>query len=196
MEREPWIWIVCGANGAGKSTLARQLVPEILELDHFVNADEIARGLSPFRPEAAAFGAGRVMIDRIRDLVRRRQSFAVETTLASRRYHHLAAALRETEWHVGVVFIHLRSPALASRRVAIRVRRGGHDVPVEVVARRFHRGVANLPSLVEIADRWLLLDNSGTVPRRIAEGHGDAAKVFDHRTFERIFEMDGDGKTA
>lgn len=148
----PWLWLIAGPNGAGKTTLAKRVLIEDMAVDQFVNADEIARGLSPFRPETVAVRAGRLMLERIDDLVVSRTSFAIETTLASRRYLQLVNSLRSCGWRVGIVFVWLDSPERAIERVSRRVADGGHNVPEGDIRRRYRRGLENLPSFLDIAD--------------------------------------------
>ena len=83
------IVILAGPNGAGKTTFAREFLPKEAECPRFINVDLIAEGLSPFKPEVAAFQAGRLMVQEIATLVRRRESFAFETTLSGLRYARL-----------------------------------------------------------------------------------------------------------
>jgi predicted ABC-type ATPase len=155
------IIILGGPNGAGKTTAAQVLVPEGLGIREFVNADEIARGLSPFNVDRAAIPAARLMIERMRDLVRAEESFAFETTCAGRQH---AIWLRECEaagWRIALLYLWLPSVAAALERVARRVREGGHDVPPDIVARRYAAGVRNLRRLyLPLAYSAAIYDNS------------------------------------
>src|SRR2546426_6873027 len=83
------IVIIAGPNGAGKTTFAREFLPNEADCPVFVNADLIAAGLAPFSPEVAAFRAGRLMLKEIENHVRRRDSFAFETTLSGLMYARL-----------------------------------------------------------------------------------------------------------
>lgn len=187
----PQIVVLGGPNGAGKSTCARLLLPDYLGIREFVNADEIARGLSAFAPESVAFEAGRIMLQRLRALAERQVSFAFETTLATRSF---APWLRELatrgSYEVHLLYVWLRSPELALERVAKRVRSGGHHVPPEVVRRRYSRGRANFLNIYRsLAVNWEVYDNSETTPRLIALGSKDErATNYDRATWKRICE--------
>ncbi|HMA71938.1 MAG TPA: zeta toxin family protein [Xanthobacteraceae bacterium] len=138
------IVIIGGPNGAGKTTTAQLLVPQDLEIREFVNADEIARGLSPFNPERAALVAGRLMLERIRELIKNRQSFAFETTCSGRTHIPILRRCKADGWRVTLVYLWLPSPEAALDRVARRVREGGHGIPDDVVVRRYWAGLSNL----------------------------------------------------
>jgi predicted ABC-type ATPase len=143
----PEIFVLSGANGAGKTTTAGVLLPERLGVDQFVNADLIARGLSPFAPDRTAFRAGRLMLERIHDLRGRRESFGFETTLATRSYARFLREARGSGYLVHLIYIWLSSVDLALSRVRSRVAQGGHDIPASTVRRRYYRGLRNLLEL-------------------------------------------------
>lgn len=170
----PQLFILAGPNGAGKSTTARVLLPETLGIEQFVNADNIAAGLSPFAPQTAAMEASRIMLNRIRVFLQRRQSLAFETTLAGRSTLPLLRDAVEADYSTGIVFIWLRSPDLAVRRVADRVALGGHSVPTETIVRRYHRGLVNFwDRYRELVQVWTLCDNSETKLVEVARGSLD-----------------------
>lgn len=155
------IVIIGGPNGAGKTTAAQLLVPQGLEIREFVNADEIARGLSPFNPEHAALIAGRLMLERIRELIKNRQSFAFETTCSGRTHLPMLQRCKADGWRVTLVYLWLPSPQAALDRVARRVREGGHSIPNNVVVRRYWAGLSNLRLLyLPLADVAAIYDNS------------------------------------
>jgi len=157
----PLVVVIAGPNGAGKSTMAPRLLRDALRVDEFVNADPIASGLSAFRPESVGIAAGRVMLARLRVLAQARADFAFETTLASRSFAPWLAGLRRSGHRVHVAFLSLPSADLAVARVAERVRLGGHDVPEEVIRRRFTAGLRNLFTLYDgVVDSWQAFDNS------------------------------------
>jgi predicted ABC-type ATPase len=133
-ESPPVVVVIGGPNGAGKTTAAGRLLPDGLDIRRFVNADAIAKGLSGFDPEAVAFAAGRLMLQRIRELAAARESFAFESTLASRSFAPLLRDLSESGYEVLIYYVWLRSPELAIERVKERVRRDGHSVPPEVIS--------------------------------------------------------------
>src|SRR4051812_37580642 len=121
---DPLVVVVGGPNGAGKSTTAPRLLRGALAVREFVNADAIAQGLSAFRPETVAFAAGRVMLARLRALAAAGDSFAFETTLASRNFAPWLRTLKAQGFKVHVAFLSLPTADLAVARVAERVRQG------------------------------------------------------------------------
>ncbi len=173
-ESHPQLIAIAGPNGAGKSTVAPFLLRDQFGLMEYVNADVIALGLSAYQPEKAAFVAGRVMLERLRDLARERKSFAFETTLSTRSYAAWVRQLKQRGYSFHVLFLWLRSPELALQRVRDRVLLGGHDVPAATVRRRYVKGVRNFFDLYQtLADSWMVYDNS--VPGelfKIAVGEG------------------------
>lgn len=159
------ILILAGPNGAGKTTFAREFLPDEAQCPTFVNADLIAAGLSPFRPEAVAMRAGRLMLELISDLVAKGESFAFETTLADRGYVRRISSWQSAGYHVTILFLALPSVDAAIERVAVRVAQGGHAIPEEVIRRRFTAGRANFESLYKpLADAWALYDSSQPEP--------------------------------
>lgn len=163
------IVIIAGPNGAGKTTFAREFLPTDAELPNFVNADLIAAGLSPFAPELAAFKAGRLMLETIADYVERGESFSFETTLSGLTYAQMIPAWRASSYAVKLVFLSLPDVEMAIERVAIRVRQGGHNIPEDVIRRRFAHGIANLERYKLLVDSWQLYDNSGAPPVLLEE---------------------------
>ena len=165
------LYIVSGCNGAGKTTASYTVLPEILECREFVNADEIARGLSPFNAEGVAIEAGRLMLQRIEELLKEDVTFAIETTLASRLYVNLVKRAQRQGYRVNLLYFWLSSPELAMRRVAERVSKGGHDIPEEIIRRRYMAGINNLFKLfMPVVDYWAIFDNSATPRRIVATG--------------------------
>lgn len=137
----PTVIVMGGPNGAGKTTIATRLLPA-LGIRHFVNADDIARGLSAFAPESVAVEAGRLMLRRIDELAKRRESFAFESTLAARSFAVLLRRLKADGYTVRLIYVWLQRPEIAISRVAERVRRGGHQIPEETIIRRYTTGLA------------------------------------------------------
>lgn len=161
MTARPHVFVIAGPNGAGKSTAAPALLRDLLGVAEYVNADLIAQGLSAFDTQSVAFQAGRVMLERLRQLAGRRRHFAFETTLATRGYLPWLRSLRADGFAVDLAFLWLPSPEMAVARVAERVRLGGHDVPEGVIRRRYTRGLDNFFRLYRPqADRWWLIDNA------------------------------------
>lgn len=170
----PNLYIVSGCNGAGKTTASFTVLPEMLGCREFVNADEIARGLSPFQPEKVAVEAGRIMLQRIDELLKKQEDFAIETTLATRSYVQTIKKAKEKGYNVTLVYFWLDSPELAIARVKRRVTEGGHNIPEEVIRRRYKKGIQNLFQLfIPICDYWILIDNSQKPYIIVAEGQED-----------------------
>ena len=137
------LYIIAGCNGAGKTTASYTVLPEILECREFVNADEIAKGLSPFNPSSVAIEAGRLMLKRIGELLSAGVSFSVETTLSTRSYINLIQQAQNQGYSVSLIYFWLNSPELAIERVKQRVANGGHDVPAPIIRRRYRSGLEN-----------------------------------------------------
>jgi predicted ABC-type ATPase len=188
-EFAPNVVVLAGPNGAGKSTSAPSILRDALGVDEFVNADDIARGLSGFEPERAAMAAGRIMLARLRGLAWQRRSFAFETTLASRSFAPWLAELVRNGYQFHLVFLWLPSPDMAVARVAARVREGGHDVPEETIRRRYEAGLRNFFGLYQpMATAWEFWDNSTESGLAlIASGVGHATlKVSVEAIWEQI----------
>lgn len=157
----PRLYIIAGCNGAGKTTASMSILQEVLDCREFVNADEIAKGLSPFKPEEVAIEAGKLMLQRIDTLLSRHVSFAIETTLATRSYKNLVERAKASGYQVILLFFWLSSPEMAEMRVAQRVASGGHNIPKDVIHRRYWAGLRNLFEIfVPIVDLWSLYDNN------------------------------------
>tara|TARA_R110002049_G_scaffold2485_2_gene18210 strand:- start:11408 stop:11983 length:576 start_codon:yes stop_codon:yes gene_type:complete len=164
------LYVIAGCNGAGKTTASYTILPEILECGEFVNADEIARGLSPFQPEKAGIQAGRLMLERIKSLIGRGQDFAFETTLSTKSYKNLIQDAKKKNYSVTLIFFWLSSQELAVKRVETRVKEGGHNIPEKVIRRRYENGLRNFFDIFKsIVDDWMLIDNSGDPYELIAE---------------------------
>ena len=161
MENEKRILIIAGPNGAGKTMFATEYLPNEANCPTFINADLIAAGLSPFRPHLAAVGAGRLMLNMMRDYVKRGESFAFETTLSGRGYARSIPRWQEQGYRVELFFLRMRTPEIAVARVKQRVLEGGHDVPEPVIRRRFHAGWHNFQTIYrDLVDDWEIYDNS------------------------------------
>ena len=164
------IYIIAGCNGAGKTTASFTILPEILNCKEFVNADESAKGLSPFQPEKVSFEAGRIMLKRINELLEINENFAFETTLATKSYKSKVIEAQSKKYNVTLLFFWLQNVELASERVKTRVIEGGHNIETEVIKRRYKNGIKNLFEIyLSIADEVMIFDNSGGKPELIAE---------------------------
>jgi predicted ABC-type ATPase len=165
------LYIISGCNGAGKTTASYTILPEMLDCNEFVNADEIAKGLSPFNPNKVAIKAGRLMLTRIDELLESGVDFAFETTLSTRSYVNTVKKAQEKGYLVTVLYFWLDSPELAVERVRIRVKEGGHHIPEEIIRRRYDLGISNMFNLyIPITDYWMFIDNSETPFEILAEG--------------------------
>lgn len=164
--RKPLCVVIAGPNGAGKTTFARRYLPEDAGVIHFVNADLIASGLSPLRPELAAIPAARMLLGELDRLTAARVDFAFETTLSGLTYSRRLQRWKKAGYRIEIVYLRLRSTQLALRRIAARVRQGGHNVPRADVIRRFSRGWENFQRVYRpLADSWAVYDNSGDEPK-------------------------------
>jgi predicted ABC-type ATPase len=169
--RKPRCIIIAGPNGAGKTTFAKKYLPNVAGLVHFINADLIASGISPFQPELAAVAAGRLVLRELDRLTEERAEFAFETTLSGLSYVKRVSEWKRKGYSIEIAYLRLASSRLALSRVAARVRQGGHDVPAADVVRRFKRGWINFLSVYRpLADGWTVYENSGLKPILIERG--------------------------
>ncbi|TDN90404.1 putative ABC-type ATPase [Salegentibacter sp. 24] len=181
------LYIIAGCNGAGKTTVSYTILPDILQCEEFVNADEIARGLSPFKPEKAGIQAGRLMLQRIKYLINSEQDFAFETTLATRSYKNFVIDAQKRGFSVTLLFFWLSSEDLAIKRVETRVREGGHNIPENVIRRRYKNGLKNFFSIFkEVVDDWMFIDNSGEPYQVIAEGAGEDEEINNSEIWNKL----------
>lgn len=177
-----WLYIIAGCNGAGKTTASKRFLPTILDCRQWVNADEIAYGLSPLDPQSVSFQAGRIMLERIQELLNQDVTFAIETTLSTRAYRNLVLQAQARGYQVELVFFYLPSPQMAIRRIAHRVKNGGHHVPDDVVIRRYYRGLKNLKDIFSpIVDQWDVYRYEGNAYVLLASGKkGETCDLFDN----------------
>lgn len=188
MQEAKQLYIISGCNGAGKTTASYTVLPEILLCKEFVNADEIARGLSPFNPESMAIEAGRLMLKRMDELLAAQTNFSIETTLATRSYTRLINRAQSAGYKVSLIYFWLNSPELAVNRVLKRVNEGGHNVPIDVIYRRYQAGINNLFKIyMPCVDYWLLADNSVSPRVIIAEGYRKKEnRIYELELFKHI----------
>jgi predicted ABC-type ATPase len=178
------LYIIAGCNGAGKTTASFTILPEILDCKEFVNADEIARGLSPFQPDNVAIEAGRIMLNRIQELFEANENFAFETTLATKIYKEKILKAQANGYEVTLLFFWLNSPELAIKRVKRRVMEGGHNIKTEVIKRRYFAGIKNLFDIyIDMVDNVRIFDNSLGNPTLI--GKSDLKKEFQISDIEK-----------
>jgi predicted ABC-type ATPase len=179
------LYIIAGCNGAGKTTASFTILPEILDCKEFVNADEIAKGLSPFQPEKVSFEAGRIMLKRINELLSENETFAFETTLSTRSYKNKIAEAKEKGYRVTLLFFWLQSIELAKERVKTRVLEGGHNIESEIIERRYKKGIKNLFDIyLPIVDGALIFDNSEGKHELLADKQIDGLlNIVNHEKF-------------
>jgi predicted ABC-type ATPase len=189
----PNCYIIAGPNGAGKTTFATEFLPRFANCRNFINADLIARGLSPFDPDAGMLRAGRTVLERIAEFTEAGSDFAFETTLSGRSYVPLLRGVKKAGFRLHMFYLWIPSPDLALLRIRDRVESGGHDVPARIVRRRFGRTLGNLFTLYRpLLDTLHFFDNSSAAPRLVFKDEsgqttiGDAARYAElRRQFER-----------
>jgi len=186
----PRVVVFAGPNGAGKSTHADAILAA-LGISTFVNADFIARGLSGRHTETVTFTAGRIMLERLHQLADAGEDFAFESTLSSRTFAPFLRSLKARGYGVAIYYFSLANAQLAVRRVKLRVAMGGHDVPTDVVRRRFGRSLSNFFSLyAPLASRWAIFDNSQTPHARlVATHHGDNLTISETLLWHKLQRM-------
>ncbi len=186
----PQLYVISGCNGAGKTTASYALLPEMLGCSQFVNSDEFAKSLSPFSPDAASIQASKLMLLKMNYLFARKEDFAIETTLATRSLKRMIVKSRAQGYSVTILYFWLNSPELAIERVRARVASGGHNIPDEVVRRRYMAGLHYFFNVYrQMADRWILADNSQIPFKVVAEGQKDLLTIKDEETYNIISEM-------
>lgn len=185
--RRSHVYVIAGPNGAGKTTFAGKFLAEYADCPTFINADLIAARVSPRAPSTAAFRAGRIMLREIRARGLARQDFGFETTLSGKSHLLLLANLKKRGYAVHLFFLWIPNVTLSLRRIRMRVREGGHDVPARIVRRRFSRSAANFFGRYRrIADSWMLFDNSGTVPALVAFQRGTKLRIINSARDRKI----------
>lgn len=182
------LYIIAGCNGAGKTTASYTILPEIINCKEFVNADEIAKGLSPFQPEKVSFEAGRIMIHRINELLEQNESFAFETTLSTKSYKDKIVQAKKQGYSVTLLFFWLNNVELAKERVKTRVIEGGHNIPEDIIERRYYRGINNLFKIyLKLVDGTLIFDNSYGRHELVAHKIEDESiTIFDNEKFNQL----------
>jgi predicted ABC-type ATPase len=182
------IYVIAGCNGAGKTTASHTILPEILHCREFINADEIAKGLSPFEPEKVAIEAGRIMLERIDALIASGTELAFETTLATKSHAPRLKRAQKQGYLVTLLFFWLRDVELAKERVHIRVSEGGHNVADDVIERRYYAGIKNMFNVyTPVCDNLMLLDNSNNTPNFVMQQvKGNAPLILDADAYSQI----------
>ncbi len=148
------------------------ILPEMQDCQEYINADEIAKGLSPFNPEKAAIEAGRIMLKKINNFLSNQIDFSFETTLATRSYTNIIKQAKHLGYEITLLYFWLDSVELAKERVLSRVAEGGHNIPPDVITRRYYSGLINLFDLyIPICDYWMIFNSSNPTIELIAEGN-------------------------
>ena len=185
----PRMYIISGCNGSGKTTASYALLPELLDCREFVNSDEFAKSLSPFDPSAASVSASRFMLQKIRYMLKREQDFCIETTLATRSLLKIINQAKSQGYTVTLLYFWLNSVELAIRRVSDRVAAGGHNIPEDVIRRRYYMGLHYFfETYCPACDRWVLADNSKSPFSVVAEGIGATTRIKDNTKYRLIWE--------
>jgi predicted ABC-type ATPase len=184
------LYIISGCNGSGKTTTAKQILPYFLDVYEYVNADEIASGLSPFRPETVAIQAGKLMLKRLNYLSQNQINFAFETTLSGLNYIKFLQQCQAQNYQINLIYFWLNNPQLAIARVKQRVASGGHNIPEDVIIRRYYRGQKNLIQFyLPLCHNWIIYDNSNLPPELIAEtGINSIPLIYNHQIYSQIME--------
>lgn len=186
------LYIISGCNGAGKTTASYTVLPDLLNLHTFVNADEIADELSPQEPEREMIRASRLMLERVEQLIERDEDFAVETTLATKSLAGMISRAQHKGYMVGIFYFWLKSPELAIKRVAMRVAAGGHNIPTDTIVRRYRQGMENLRKIyLPLCNYWVLIDNSDKQGKWVAEGGlSTATRIYNKRIYNLILNLE------
>lgn len=194
----PSLFIISGCNGAGKTIASYTVLPELLQIKEFVNADEIAKGLSPFQPEKVSIEAGKIMLRRIKELLFQKKDFAFETTLSTRSFVGLIKQAKELGYRINLIYLWLDSVQLAIERVKMRVSEGGHNIPTETIIRRYFAGLNNFINLYrDKVDYWMLINNSKTEPELIAEGKLELPnQIHNNETWNLINKLTDDNTSG
>ncbi len=166
---QPTIYLIAGCNGAGKTTFAKEFLPTEVKCLRFLNADELARGISPLKPSAGAVRAARLLLTQVDECLRRRETFALESTLSGKTYIRLFQRARQLGYEIELHYLWLSNPAQAIARVRQRVQQGGHHVPAADIRRCFKRSLVHLlADYLPLATRWAVWDSRGLPVKRLA----------------------------
>ncbi len=186
------VYIIAGPNGSGKTTFAKKFLPKYVKCPHFVNADLIAQGLSPFAPQQAAVKAGKLVLEQIKDLVNKNVDFGFETTLSGKTYQKHFKALKDNGYKLHLFFLWIPGPQLAIARVKDRVEQGGHNVPIKDIKRRFDRSIEKFFQQYRLlVDKWMLFNNARIEPELLAKKTNNHIDVINKELFEKIIREIG-----
>lgn len=186
-EKQPHCYVIAGPNGAGKTTFALKYLPFIASCYDFINADEIAKGLSPLNFEAGLLKAGKIFLESLNQIVLQRKDFAFETTLSGRSYLPRIVEWRKTGWFVTLFYLYIPNAEFSAQRVRERVLKGGHDIPLDDISRRYPRSIRNLFAYADVCDKTMCFDNTGNQIIPIFEKHyGSPLVIQDKKRFSNI----------
>ncbi len=187
------VYIIAGPNGAGKTTFALQYLKDITGCDNFINADMIAYGLNPVNYKSVQLQAGKLFLTEIKKAIACGDNFAFETTLSGKGYVSLLKRMRDEHWRIVLLFLWIPSPEYSLKRIIERVRQGGHDIPREVIYRRYPRLIKNFKETYRhLCDEIYCYDNSAVVPKIIFYQNKDETKIIDHLIYEKIMRCNND----
>ncbi|MBK9981801.1 MAG: zeta toxin family protein [Saprospiraceae bacterium] len=185
MSNQPNLYIIAGCNGAGKTTASFVVLPELLGCREFINADEIAKGISPFNPESVAITSGKIMLERIHFLLEEEVDFGFETTLSSKGLVEIITKAKQFNYRICIVVFWLNTVQLALDRVAERVSEGGHNISNETITRRYARGIRNFKNTYqELVNSWLIIDNSNTHFEIISKFNDGQLTIYNENLFQ------------
>ena len=185
-EKTPTCYIIAGPNGAGKTTFALKYLPQFAQCTTFINADEIARGLSPLDVESAQYQAARLFLASIKFHIKERKTFAFETTLSGRTYLPSIKHWKEQGWKIVLYYLYLPNVEFSKKRVRMRVEHGGHDVPADVIERRYPRSIVNLFDFIPSCDETWCFDNSQSVPKLIFTHCNSQLHIHDPKRYDTL----------
>lgn len=189
---KPKLYVIAGPNGSGKTTFAEKFLPNYADCFEFINADLIAKGLSPFLPSKVAIKAGKILLDQIDDCARREVNFAFETTLSGKAHVNLLQKMKQQGYELHMFFLWLPKVQLSLARIADRVRKGGHDIPERDARRRFARGLKNLFHVYQpLFDSWSVFDNSTGAPEQIFRMGEDGLIIKNRLKYAAILKQAG-----
>lgn len=194
MKKKPNVYVIAGANGAGKTTFATQFLPLYVKCKVFVNADLIAKGLSPFAPDEVSLKAGKLLLKELDAQAAKRNDFSFETTLSGKSYIHFLKELRKMGYNIHIFYLWIPSVKLALSRVKERVSVGGHDVAEADIKRRFLKSMDNFLNIYKpLADHWVIMNNGGISPYTIASGDAKKTQVFDAALYKQVVRLERKG---